>query len=72
MRRWFGNMLRASGRAIALGPRQVGLFAWWCLIDQRISMWTPLLLPLSAASPRDRGRARSCSTPISPGSCRHG
>jgi mannuronan synthase len=50
MRRWFGNMLRASGRAIALGPRQVGLFAWWCLIDQRISMWTPLLLPLSAAA----------------------
>jgi glycosyltransferase Alg8 len=48
MRRWFGNMLRASGRAIALGPGQVGLFAWWCLIDQRISMWTPLLLPLSA------------------------
>ncbi len=50
MRRWFGNMLRASGRAIALGPRQVGPFAWWCLIDQRISMWTPLLLPLSAAA----------------------
>ncbi len=50
MRRWFGNMLRASSRAIALGPRQIGLFAWWCLIDQRISMWTPLLLPLSAAA----------------------
>lgn len=50
MRRWFGNMLRASGRAIALGPRRVGFFAWWCLIDQRISMWTPLLLPLSAAA----------------------
>ncbi|HRY24704.1 MAG TPA: glycosyltransferase [Geminicoccaceae bacterium] len=48
MRRWFGNMLRASGRAIALGPRRVGLFPWWCLIDQRVSMWTPLLLPLSA------------------------
>ena len=50
MRRWFGNMLRASGRAIGLGPRQIGLFAWWCLIDQRVSMWTPLLLPLSAAA----------------------
>jgi len=49
MRRWFGNMLRASSRAIGLGPRQIGLFAWWCLIDQRVSMWTPLLLPLSAA-----------------------
>ena len=50
MRRWFGNMLRASGRAIGLGPKEIGLFAWWCLIDQRISMWTPLLLPLSAAA----------------------
>lgn len=50
MRRWFGNMLRASSRAIGLGPRQIGLFAWWCLIDQRVSMWTPLLLPLSAVS----------------------
>jgi len=50
MLRWFGNMLRASSRAIALGPKRVGLFAWWCLIDQRISMWTPLLLPLSAAA----------------------
>ena len=50
MRRWFGNMLRANGRAIRLGPQQIGLFAWWCLIDQRVSMWTPLLLPLSAAA----------------------
>lgn len=50
MLRWFGNMLRASNRAIALGPKRVGPFAWWCLIDQRISMWTPLLLPLSAAA----------------------
>jgi mannuronan synthase len=50
MRRWFGNMLRSSGRAIRLGPRQIGLFAWWCLIDQRVSMWTPLLLPLAAVA----------------------
>ncbi|MCB1968998.1 MAG: glycosyltransferase [Geminicoccaceae bacterium] len=48
MKRWFGNMLRASGRAIDLGPRQVGLFTWWCLIDQRVSMWTPLIGPLTA------------------------
>ena len=45
MRRWYGNMLRASGRAIALGPRRIGGFPWWCLIDQRISMWTTLLGP---------------------------
>ncbi|MCB2054121.1 MAG: glycosyltransferase [Geminicoccaceae bacterium] len=48
MTRWFGNMLRASGRAIALGPRRIGPFTWWCLIDQRVSMWTPLLGPLAA------------------------
>lgn len=46
MLRWFGNMLRASGRAIALGPRRVGLFLWWCLIDQRVSIWTPLIGPI--------------------------
>ncbi len=50
MRRWFGNMLRSSSRAIALGPREIGLFTWWCLIDQRLSMWTPLLMPLSAVA----------------------
>lgn len=48
MLRWFGNMLRASGRAIALGPRRIGLFLWWCLVDQRISMWTPLVGPVAA------------------------
>jgi glycosyltransferase Alg8 len=46
MLRWFGNMFRASGRAIALGPRRVGLFLWWCLIDQRVSIWTPLIGPV--------------------------
>jgi glycosyltransferase Alg8 len=46
MLRWFGNMLRASNRAIALGPRRSGLFLWWCLLDQRISMWTPLVGPV--------------------------
>ncbi len=50
MLRWFGNMLRGSGRAIALGPRRIGFFLWWCLIDQRLSMWTPLIGPLAALS----------------------
>lgn len=48
MLRWFGNMLRGSGRAIELGPRRVGPFLWWCLIDQRLSIWTPLVGPLAA------------------------
>ena len=48
MLRWFGNMLRASGRCLALGPRRVGWFVWWCLLDQRVSMWTPLVGPIAA------------------------
>ncbi|MEQ9122269.1 MAG: glycosyltransferase family 2 protein [Alphaproteobacteria bacterium] len=40
MRRWFGNMLRTNNRAIALGPVRLGLYTWWCIVDQRISMWT--------------------------------
>ena len=48
MRRWYGNMLRSSGRAIALGPGQMGFFLWWCLIDQRLSMWTTQVGPFSA------------------------
>ncbi len=48
MLRWFGNMLRASGRCLALGPGRVGWFIWWCLLDQRISMWTPLVGPIAA------------------------
>lgn len=42
MVRWFGNMLRTNGRAIALGPRRIGLFTWWAIVDQRLSMWTCL------------------------------
>ena len=48
MLRWFGNMLRTSSRAIALGPRRLGGFTWWCLVDQRLSMWTPLIGPVVA------------------------
>jgi len=40
MMRWFGNMRRANGRAIRLGPKRCGPFLWWCLVDQRISPWT--------------------------------
>ena len=45
MRRWYGNMLRINGRAISVGPRPMGLFTWWSLIDQRLSMWTGLIGP---------------------------
>jgi glycosyltransferase Alg8 len=47
LRRWGGNLIRNSDRAIALGPRRTGLFIWWCLLDQRISMWTLLVGPLA-------------------------
>lgn len=46
LRRWSGNMLRNGARAIALGPRQVGPFIWWCVVDQRIAMWTMLVGPV--------------------------
>ncbi len=48
MFRWFGNMLRTNGRALALGPHRIGLFTWWCVVDQRISMWTSLAGPIFA------------------------
>jgi len=47
-RRWSGNMLRNGSRAMALGPRKVGFFIWWCLLDQRIAMWTMLVSPILA------------------------
>jgi len=45
MRRWYGNMLRNNGRAIALGPKITGWSIWYNLLDQRISIWTSLLTP---------------------------
>jgi mannuronan synthase len=48
LRRWSGNMLRNGARAIALGPRRMPFFIWWCLVDQRLAMWTMLLGPLLA------------------------
>lgn len=49
MQRWFGNMLRSSGRAISLGPRKTGFFAFWSLLDQRVSIWTSMIGPVSAS-----------------------
>lgn len=47
-RRWSGNMLRNGSRAIALGPRVVPPFIWWCLVDQRIAIWTMMVSPVLA------------------------
>ncbi len=47
LRRWSGNMVRNSERALRLGPGRIGWFAWWCLCDQRLSMWTILVGPMA-------------------------
>ncbi len=47
-RRWSGNMLRNGARAIALGPRRMPFFIWWCVVDQRLAMWTMMVSPLLA------------------------
>jgi glycosyltransferase Alg8 len=46
MFRWFGNMLRTNERALDVPPHITGFFTWWCLLDQRISMWTSLSGPV--------------------------
>lgn len=47
MIRWFGNMLRTNGRALALGPSQIGFFTWWSILDQKVGIWTTLAGPIS-------------------------
>ncbi len=61
-RRWSGNMLRNGSRAIALGPFVVKPFIWWCVVDQRIAMWTMLVSPTMAilASAHDGTYIYSC------------
>lgn len=48
VRRWSGNSLRHSWRAFVLGPRKLGWFCWYSLLDQRIAIWTVLVGPLLA------------------------
>lgn len=45
MLRWSGNILRNGWRGIMLGPAKVGLFAWWCLVDQRIVVFSMMCAP---------------------------
>lgn len=49
MVRWFGNMMRTNGRALKLSPMKIGFFTWWSILDQRVSMWTTLVGPISVA-----------------------
>ncbi len=46
MVRWYGNMMRTNGRALALPISRIGAFTWWSLLDQRITIWTTLAGPL--------------------------
>jgi glycosyltransferase Alg8 len=46
VRRWSGNSLRHSWRAFQLGPRKLGWFCWYSLLDQRLAIWTVLVGPL--------------------------
>ena len=48
LRRWSGNSFSNSWRGIRLGPHRLGLFPWWGLIDQRLSIVTTLVGPLTA------------------------
>ncbi|HYV30527.1 MAG TPA: glycosyltransferase, partial [Candidatus Binatia bacterium] len=56
IRRWSGNSLRHSWRAIKLGPRKLGWFPWWSLLDQRLTMWTVLFGPAVAVLAIAAGR----------------
>ena len=47
MVRWFGNMIRTNGRALRLPPKRIGGFTWWSILDQRVSMWTTLVGPIT-------------------------
>lgn len=41
-KRWFGNMARGGAKAQKLGVKKLGGFTFLALMDQRVTMWTPL------------------------------
>ncbi len=47
MLRWNGNTMRTNQRTLDLGPKRVGGFVWYAVLDQRISMWTTLIAPFA-------------------------
>jgi glycosyltransferase Alg8 len=55
-RRWSGNSVRHGWRAIMLGPKKLGWFPWYCLIDQRLTMLTILFGPTVALFTLATGR----------------
>jgi mannuronan synthase len=56
IRRWSGNSLRHNWRAVRLGPRKLGWFPWWSLIDQRFTMLTVLFGPITCLLALGTGR----------------
>jgi mannuronan synthase len=56
IRRWSGNSIRHSWRAIKLGPAQLGWFPWWCLVDQRLTTFSVLFGPAVAILAAVAGR----------------
>jgi glycosyltransferase Alg8 len=48
IRRWSGNSLRHSWRAFKIGPRSLGWFCWYSLLDQRVAIFTVLVGPMFA------------------------
>jgi len=40
--RWYGNTMRNNERALKLKGK-IPFFIWWCILDQKISMWTSLI-----------------------------
>jgi glycosyltransferase Alg8 len=48
IRRWSGNSLRHSWRAFKIGPRKLGWFCWYSLLDQRVAIFTVLVGPMFA------------------------
>ncbi len=61
IRRWSGNSLRHSWRAIRLGPGRLGLFPWWSLVDQRLAMFTVLFGPTICLLALLAGRYELCA-----------
>lgn len=47
MLRWNGNTMRTNARTLDLGPKRIGAFIWYAVLDQRISMWTTLIAPFA-------------------------
>jgi len=61
IRRWSGNSLRHSWRAFKLGPRKLGWFCWYSLLDQRLAIWTVLVGPMFATLALLAGQYELCA-----------